>query len=521
MASEIRLKAPNGRVYVYENVSYWDKKEKKTKHKRRCIGHVDPDTGEVVANRKKGDAVKARMVDRPGDGCTDHSCGIALVLDHLANQIGLTATLQAVLPHDWAAVLTCAYSLLCNGKALSHAEFWTTDHVTPYGRTLTSQTISDLLDRLDAGRQLDFFRAWNQVCLQEKYYAVDVTSISSYSKARKMVERGYNRDHEKHLGQINLLLVTGAESGCPIYFRVLSGSLNDVAALRDTVNVFELIPLKRISYCMDKGFFSAANIDKFYATHSHFLIGVPFSSARARDAVADHRDTIRNVRNLRESGNDQIYVDTELQKWNGHRFYLHVYFDSADAEEAVREFHLRLRSLHAELEAGTLNLDDIGDYAQYFDMKETPKRGRRVHYRDDAIQNFEQNRAGWFLLGTNDIKDPIRALQVYRMRDRVEKAFDDMKNSLDMKRLRVHSDNRAAARIFIQFIALILRTRLRAMLTEAKWLPGRTFSEALAALDSVRRITRSGKRKPLYTTLTKNQRLLLQAANVPYPPTCV
>ena len=54
MASTVFVNSPNGTVYAYENVSYWDKTEKKTKHKRKCIGHVDAVSGEIVSNHKNG-----------------------------------------------------------------------------------------------------------------------------------------------------------------------------------------------------------------------------------------------------------------------------------------------------------------------------------------------------------------------------------------------------------------------------------------------------------------------------------
>ncbi len=38
MASLVYLKHKNGTTYVYENVSYWDKKSKKPKSKRKVSG---------------------------------------------------------------------------------------------------------------------------------------------------------------------------------------------------------------------------------------------------------------------------------------------------------------------------------------------------------------------------------------------------------------------------------------------------------------------------------------------------
>jgi transposase len=36
---------------------------------------------------------------------------------------------------------------------------------------------------------------------------------------------------------------------------------------------------------------------------------------------------------------------------------------------------------------------------------------------------------------TNDVKDPVKAMEIYRRKDAVEKGFDDLKNDLDCKRL--------------------------------------------------------------------------------------
>ena len=41
-----------GTVYVYEAEAKWDPGRKQTRYgKRRLVGHVDPETGEVVPNR--------------------------------------------------------------------------------------------------------------------------------------------------------------------------------------------------------------------------------------------------------------------------------------------------------------------------------------------------------------------------------------------------------------------------------------------------------------------------------------
>ena len=53
MASYVYVKNPNGTTYVYQNESYWDKAEQKTKHHRKCVGKLHPETNELIPSRKK------------------------------------------------------------------------------------------------------------------------------------------------------------------------------------------------------------------------------------------------------------------------------------------------------------------------------------------------------------------------------------------------------------------------------------------------------------------------------------
>lgn len=42
-----------GVKYAYESISYWDKDKKQPRSKRKYIGRVDPETGEIISSRRK------------------------------------------------------------------------------------------------------------------------------------------------------------------------------------------------------------------------------------------------------------------------------------------------------------------------------------------------------------------------------------------------------------------------------------------------------------------------------------
>ena len=44
----------NGTTYVYDSVSYWDKEKQQPRSKRKLIGKIDPETGEIVPTAGRG-----------------------------------------------------------------------------------------------------------------------------------------------------------------------------------------------------------------------------------------------------------------------------------------------------------------------------------------------------------------------------------------------------------------------------------------------------------------------------------
>lgn len=50
-------------TYVYESVSYWDAEKKQSRSKRKLLGKLDPETGEVIPTGSRGR--KKKTVQEP------------------------------------------------------------------------------------------------------------------------------------------------------------------------------------------------------------------------------------------------------------------------------------------------------------------------------------------------------------------------------------------------------------------------------------------------------------------------
>ena len=101
---------------------------------------------------------------------------------------------------------------------------------------------------------------------------------------------------------------------------------------------------------------------------------------------------------------------------------------------------------------------------------------------------------GYFVLLSNEIKDPKQALWIYRNKDVVEKAFSNLKNRLNMRRPNVQSEESLEGKLFVQFVALMLVSYIHKQMKKHALYKNWTLQEVLDELDAVEQFDQQGIR---------------------------
>ena len=413
-----------------------------------------------------------------------------------------------------------AYFMVHQGDALSHCENWCASHIPSMSSSLTSQNISDILDKIGTDTKQTFMTRWLEQNSKDDYLCYDITSISSYNESNSYIRYGYNRDKEQ-LAQLNLAVVFGQNSGLPLYFQELPGSINDVKTINNLLLTIKALNSKPLSYVMDKGFYSKSNVDHLIATKSKFILSVPLNNKWLQQAIDDIYDYVDDVNYYHMIDQEVLFVNTRIYPWgdSNRRCYLHLYYNAITRANAVNKFNTDLLLYKSELESGNVIAAHQEAYDEFFIIKTTPKRGKKISYNSDAVNRYVKRYAGFYAILTNSTKDPIKSLQIYRDKDVVEKCFDDLKNQMDMKRLRMHTAKTVHGRLFVQFIALIYISALRKKLRSTNLIQQFTVREILREMDTINRITYKGKYKSIITELTKAQTKILEALKIKLPTT--
>lgn len=525
----------NGTTYVYESTGWWDKEKQQSRNKRVCIGKLDPITGELIPSKRLEETSLPDSL-KPGPVPVSISqrrfYGATYLFDALATQLGIREDLQQCFPTSYPKILSVAYYLILEDRnPLSRFPKWARMHVHPYGKELSSQRSSELFASISEEARQRFFRLQVARRLEKEYLAYDTTSVSSYSKCLKVVQYGYNKEHDP-LPQLNLALVFGERSRLPVYYRSLPGNIPDVKTLQELLCSLHFLEFPRqVKLVMDRGFYSSQNINECYRKHLKFLLATKMSLKLVKEVWEEKRQTM--ITRSHYSAKHELYVDTHLFSWDytaikprsqdlieeRKRLYLHLYFNDQRAVDDRKSFHSFLDKLEEELKTGSRNPEHEVSYAKYFQVKETPRRGIQITPLQKAITEKEQN-YGYFALISNDIKDPIEAIEIYRAKDLVEKAFGNLKERLNLRRTSVSSEENLEGKLFVQFIALTLLSYLQKAMSDHDQFTHYTLQEALDELDIIECIEQPGKRKRV-SEMTQKQYDLYEVFGVTPPNSLV
>ena len=526
----------NGVEYVYIDTPYWDSEKKRGAHKRTYIGkNVD---GVFVPNKSyklkqelhfigSEETLPRKTGPVPAAECKRLFYGSTYLLSEIADKIGITADLKSCFPLLYEQFLSFIfYLVLEEGQPAYRFHKWSNTHMHPYGEDIPSQRVSEMFGCITEDAKMAYFQKQAGRRREKEYLAFDTTSISTYSALIKQARYGKNKEGDS-LPQINLMLLYGEESMLPVYFRKLPGNISDVRTIENLIKDIDFLDLTKLKLVMDRGFYSEKNINDLFKHHHKFLIGAKMNIR----IVSDKLDKIRDDFDSHNYYNSEshLYIQSFTPEWDyteekprsgkvieeKRRIYVHYYYNDQKATDEKDHLNHLLDKLEKEIVTGDRKAEHDKEYAKYFTFHETPVRGLTYSFNEDAIRKAKKN-FGYFTLISNDIKDPVLALQIYRARDLIEKSFGNLKERLNMRRMSVSSEENFEGKLFIQFVALELLSYIKKKMDDEKLFRDYTIQSLLDELDVIEYYQQPGKAHHL-SEITEKQKHLYEKLGVSCP----
>ena len=554
----IKQKSATGHVSVHLAESV-HRPGRTPKHTRQHLGVLDPRTGELLLSRKipalstEVSALLAakgiRFSGKAAPACGRQPKPLSLakfnraqveevgrvgVLTFLAESSGLLRCLQHAFGPDDARRLFCAaMHEVCEENPLYMIEEWLEGVADATSEGLSPTSMCELARVLGAksavGLRQQFFTEWIKACGMPRALIHDTTSLSTWSKRLEDAEWGYNRDDES-LPQVNLALVVAKESRIPIWYRMLPGSVPDVASLQGTAAQLKALGLKLFSFSLDRGYYSVANLLAMAKAKISFTVGVPLHTTQARALVQQHRAALGAFKRQFLAGGEPIaHIQSAItigtKKDDRLSLPAHLYYSQSRQAQtagrlgkAILEIATKARQSTFEhpKDAWSWLKENAGELAKYFGVN---AEGGVVRIKTKSNRVAAASRSfGMTLIVTHGAlasTDREDVLADYRSRDIGEKVFDAYKNATGNDRLKTGDDEAAEGRLFIAFVAVTLRALLEEALRKAGMKKHVTVPEALVRLKKIRRIWLSDTQSALLEIPKKSRDLAVAAGIAP------
>jgi transposase len=396
-----------------------------------------------------------------GENCKDkqQEIGYTFAIQKLSEMIGLTSILKKSFPDKWKEILTIAMYMCAEGNVMKDIVQWFEESRITLLDEISDTMCSNIFASISFFEMMQFFKYWIQLRLETDYLIFDVTSISSYSENIDQLSKGYNRDGE-NLKQINIGLFYGHSSRLPIYYSNYDGSITDVTSLPYMITESSKLGIQDVTFLLDRGFLSKSNLIFMHDNNYFFIIPMQADRSYTKSIIDQYASSVKDPDNWIKKF--QVYGT----KISGEVLYgipvnIFIYYDYDKAK--VEESDVYEKIDKQEIELSKLNKNKLigSSYKRFFDIEQNPTVIDITYKKNREKILKEINRCGYFLFVTNkDISDAETMMSTYKTRDEIEKNFDNFKNDLFFNRLKTHPNKTTDGKLFVGFIALILRTAL-------------------------------------------------------------
>ena len=387
-------------------------------------------------------------------------------------------------------------------------------------RIYSDVKVSRLLNSISKDQIIGFLNDWNKnrEHKQRVYISYDSSNKNSQAGDIDLVEFGKAKDDKGH-PIFNVSVVFDKSNQIPLLYEEYPGSINDVSQFSYMVDKVKEYKYENIGFILDRGYFSKDNILYMEENGFAFIIMVKGRKELVASLVDQHRNTFETVRSC-AIRSYRVYgktVKVKLFEDDTKDRYIHIYFNPSKqaAEREILEQKIEKYRIYLGKHIGT-DTKFSKVYHDYFTLK-YDKKGILFAVEEKAsVVERELRLGGYFCIVTSEEMTASAALIQYKGRDVSEKLFSADKTFLGSNSMRIHTAAALSAKLFIEFIALIVRNRIYNLLkatmirleTKQNFL---TVPKAIRELEKIEMIRRNNGRYRLDHAVTKTQKIILSS----------
>ncbi len=522
----------NAKYVYYEYERVYDPKRKYTTVKRSTIGKLSDEEPSMMRpneNFRKFFPDAEVPEERENTGRSSAlKAGAYMVINQVVKDLGLSEKLEAAFGVRNSGLILdlAAYSIITENNAAQYYPDYAYNHplFTPNMRAYSDSTISDFLRDLSEDQRQMFLNLWNEERNKREriYVSYDSTNKNCEAGDISMIEYGAAKV-DTGLPIFNYAIGYDVNNREPLMYEKYPGSINDVSQLQYMIAKVKGYGYNNIGFILDRGYFSKENLKFMDDNGFAFIIMVKGIKDFIHDQIRQQKGSFENNwgNQIAEFGVYGKTVHTFVYTSDSRKRYVHIYYSAAKAAGERARLEENIQQMQSFLDAHRNEDREFGaTFEKYFFLHRDKESGVFV-YAEPKLQVIqdELELCGYFAIITSEKMNAKQAISLYKNRDGSEKLFRADKSYLGNGVLRVASEEAANNKIFIGFIALIIRCRIYTALkdkvsTMAKKPNYFTVPAAIRELEKIELCRHLDNVYRMDHAVTKTQREILSAFGI-------
>jgi len=456
--------------------------------------------------------------------------GSYIVIQKIIQEYGLDKMAMKYIGDDWGLFLDLvAYTIISEDNVSQYYPDYAYNHplFTEDMRIYSDTKVSSFLKELTRTQQQGYLDEWNadKNHTQKIYVSYDSTNKACDAGEVEIVENGHYKEGEER-PIFNYSIAYDLSNRTPLFYEQYPGSIVDNSQLEYVLEKVQAYGYKNIGFILDRGYFSKKNIHLMQNKKIPFVMMVKGQKSLVNKLVKENiggfeKDRLYSIRKYKVNG---ITVKHKLFPEDKEDSYFHIYYSEYKAISQREEIESKIDQMGEwlkEHEGKHIKLSEI--FKHYFYI-ETCHEGKEdetficTGERTDVI-NEEISLCGYFVIITAEEMKAPEAITLYKSRDNSEKLFRGDKSYLGNKRERTHLNETTSAKIFVEFIALIVRNKIYTSLLDEqernkKKANYMNVAAALKELDKMELIRMADRKYHIDHAITSTQKAILKAFGI-------
>lgn len=491
---KITFRTKGGTTYVeYECNRVYFPDRKYTTVSRKTIGKLADVEKQIMQPNENflkyfPETVLPEEKDRSSRSCALR-IGAWIAIRKIVEDYKLPEILGRYLPAKDVGLLLdlAAYSIVEEDNRAQHYPAYAFCHplFTEGMRQYSDSKVSDFLQEMEPEVSSSFQDDWNarRNHREKIYISYDSTSKHCEAGDLRIVEKGHSKENEE-TNIFNYAVAYDTQNREPLFYELYPGSINDISQFQCTVDKARGYGYRCIGFVLDRGYFSKDNISHLEDNGYSFIMMLKGKADLVQKWILENKGSFETSRSCNIPAY-QVYgktLEKRLFATDKKPRYIHLYH-SSDLEAHERaEVEKKINQLTTFLKSHINQFREFGPGMEtYFELyydEEAKKKGKKEKQEQSSkkfvffeekmpIIELELKLCGYFVIVTSEKMTAKEALEIYKGRDVSEKLFLSDKTFLGNHALRSSTEESAASKIFIEFVALIIRNRMYNYLKDA------------------------------------------------------